>query len=238
MQFLGETIEEIAWHKCGIIKSGTKVYSYMPQNEKALNVIRQTCDEQNAQLITTGDVKNVDKTCFTYDGDEWEISMKGSFQPYNAALAIEVLKGLGVENKHIKKGLKDAFQPCRFQVVRENPYLIFDGAHNISGCQALADSIKSYLENKPVIIFGMADDKQYKECIKLLAPLAQRFIVTGFENSRATDIGLLKAEAEKYCDKVECVKSVSELSLNSAECDTVVCGSLYLVSEAAKQAGI
>ena len=102
----------------------------------------------------------------------------------------------------------------------------------------LADSIKSYLKNKPVIVFGMADDKQYKDCIKLLAPLAQRFVVTGFENSRATAIEKLKAEAEKYCNNVDCIKSVSELDLNSAGCDTVVCGSLYLVSEAAKQVEI
>ncbi len=242
MSFLGDTIQDIAWHKCGIIKENSKVYSYMPQNEDALAVIKQTANDKTAQLLLTSNVTdvqyNINKTTFNYKGEKWQVAMKGSFQPNNAALAIDVLNGMGTEKECIKRGISTAFQPCRFQIVKSEPYLIFDGAHNISGCKALAQSIRTYLKTKPVIVFGMADDKQYEECIKLLAPLASRFIVTGFENYRSLDVNTLKGIAKKYCSDVECIKSISEINLVSINTDTIICGSLYLVSEAAKQVGI
>ncbi len=242
MSFLGDTLQDIAWHKCGIIKQNSKVYSYMPQTCDALNVIKQMADDKNAQLLLTGEVTdiqyNVDKTTFNYKGEKWQVAMKGIFQPSNAALAIDVLDGMGIEKEYIKQGLLQAFQPCRFQVVKSEPYLIFDGAHNISGCRALAQSIEIYLKTKPVIVFGMSSDKDYRECIEILAPLASRFIVAGFENHRSLDINTLKGIAEKYCTDVECIKSISEIDLTSIANDTIVCGSLYLVSEGLKQVEI
>ncbi|MDD4688620.1 MAG: bifunctional folylpolyglutamate synthase/dihydrofolate synthase [Eubacteriales bacterium] len=240
MQFLGETIEEIANHKCGIIKNGGRVYSYYPQREEVQSAIKNTCEQMDATLTYAKPVEDAEfilgKTTFNYDGDVWELGMDGKYQPYNGALAIEVLKGLGIEKKHIKDGLKTAFMPCRFQVAGTDPYLIFDGAHNISGCMALRESIEKYIDTKPVIIFGMSSDKQYKECIKILAPLASTFVVTGFENIRSTDKDVLRLAAEEYCDSVICTDTIAQaMKLDFSGRDRIVCGSLYLVSEGASQ---
>lgn len=241
--YLGAELSEIAWHKCGIIKKGCKVFTLCGQHPQAEEQIKKTCAEQDAELIMAGSAQAAeflpDKTRFSYGGTDFEITMQGDFQPQNAALAIEVLRGIGIEDRYIKEGLKRADMSCRFQIVRKDPYLIFDGAHNPSGCDALARSLEKYRIRKPTVIFGMSDDKEYKKCIKILAPLAGMFIATGFENPRAAKPDLLKKEAEKYCPDTGCASDINRaFALASSNSDIVVCGSLYLVSEAAKRAGI
>ena len=205
MQFLGETLAEIAENKCGIIKEGTCVVSTV-QREEAENVLVDTCKKMHAELIfadaseavplkvnkdgsiakssaSKGSYVCLEKQAFEYRAEVFEISLLGRYQIENAVLAIEALYALQklgvskVTNAKIKKGLLAAQWKGRFSVISRKPYFVVDGAHNAAGAKKLAESIQFYFTNRRIVyIMGMFRDKEYDKVIQLTAPLASQII--------------------------------------------------------------
>ncbi|NLB80762.1 MAG: bifunctional folylpolyglutamate synthase/dihydrofolate synthase [Clostridiaceae bacterium] len=237
---LGETIEEITFEKCGIIKRGSVVAVYPDNPEAAINVIKNTANSKNVP-VTIADknaVKiistSIDKTVFSYMGEQYQISMLGVHQVYNAVTAITAAKLFGITS-NFAQGLKQTKFSGRFEVVNTDPTIIIDGAHNYSGVFALKNAIDTYFPTKKLIlVMGMLRDKEYEKCISIIAPLAHYFVATEPDNPRAVAVQVLMETAGKYTKNLSFKKDrqqALDYAKTIANKDDIICicGSLYLI---------
>lgn len=226
---LGDTIEQIAAEKCGIIKQGCKVVSSV-QCEQAMSVIKQKAPN----VIVPSDYKAVpsdfDGQRFIYNNEEYITSLLGEHQVENAATAIEAVKasGIDVSEQDIKNGLETVFHPARMEVIKKQPLIILDGAHNPSGALALEKLIKG--KNLCAII-GVMADKDFSEVLECTAPHFEKIItVTVKENPRSLSAEELANAVKPYNSNVFVASSYKEAISLFADKPFVVYGSLYLAS--------
>ncbi len=240
--YLGDTIEDIARAKAGIIKPGG-VTVYMPSSFDADKVIKEKAEKEKNRFIIPKEYiikgKEFASEIFDY-GDIKNIrcGLSGTYQPKNASLAIEVAKLLEIEEEHIRTGIKKAKHPARFEVVSENPLVIFDGAHNGNGVQALAHSLNRYFKDKKInFVTAVMADKDLKNEIRILKE--QGFAESKFctvmvkNNPRAMSGEDLSAMYTKNGITAIPFESIKE-ALFEAEKDSdmvVVFGSLYLYKD-------
>lgn len=250
MDFLGDTLDKIALQKAGIIKPHTKVVSAL-QKPEAMKVIEDTCKKQEStlQVADPGQVTDVshsyDAQKFSYkQWKDMEISLMGSYQIINAALAleaVEALKNLGysLTRQAVYKGMKRAVWRGRFTVISREPVIVMDGAHNPAAAEELRKSLELYFPGKKLFyIFGMFQDKDYQKVTEITAPLAEHIItVETPDNPRALPAKKLKAEVEKINPSVEAAKSIHcavRKAMEQARTEDVIVifGSLSFLGEA------
>lgn len=200
-KFLGNTIEEIAENKSGIIKDSCPVL-FGGEDEKALKVIEKIAGEKKAELFTT-DKPNVisadiSGSRFEYRGLDLEIPLAGEYQLQNAATAFDALdilasSGIEISDDDIISGFANVKWKGRFEVLKEDPLFIFDGGHNMQGILYSVMSIKKYFDKKVNILTGVLADKEYEKMAMVLAAVAENVFVVTPDNPRAL-------EAEKYAE--------------------------------------
>lgn len=225
---LGDTIEEIAGEKCGILRDCPTVTTpYQPQ--EALDVIKSKSNNLIIPDISKTEISN-DGT-YTYKGEEFKISLKGDFQIENSLVAIECIKnsGFDVSYDSIFKGLKNTSFPARLEVISEKPLVLLDGAHNPDGARVLAKEIGKLAE-KPVAIIGMMRDKSACEVLETVLKYCKFAIAVAVpENPRSLKAEELCLIAQKYCPCITADSLLSALKITDGE-DIVIFGSLYLAS--------
>lgn len=148
------------------------------------------------------------------------LSMTGDYQLENSYLAVTVLKEvLGIPEEFIKKGLREAGWPGRFETISEEPRFIIDGAHNEDAAEKLSRTLQKYFTNREITyIIGVLADKEYEKMLKIMLPLAQRVFTITPPNARALDSKSLAREAEKYHNHVTACDDIA-LAVNKAmEC--------------------
>ncbi len=223
MKFLGNTVEEIAGQKAGIIKNGCNVIC-MKQQDSVMQVLEEEVRRKNGllQIADTGQASHIrygiEKQHFDYAGmKKLEIRLSGQFQISNAVVAIETVRviskrGFPVSEQAIRKGLEETRWAGRFTVAARKPLFIVDGAHNEDAAEKLAKSIEFYFTNKRIIyIMGMLKDKEYDKVIELTYKYADQIItVTPPENPRAMPAYELAREIAKIHTKVTAVDSLEE----------------------------
>lgn len=239
-ELLGDTVEQIAFEKCGIIKTGSRVAVYPDNPEGAVNVILDAAKSRNvpAAIADKSAVKilhtDIRKTLFSYKGEQYQISMIGAHQVYNAVTAITAVRLMGI-SRGIAEGLEKTRFKGRLEIVREFPLIIIDGAHNYSGVCALKDALLTYFKDKRIIfVMGMLRDKEYEKCISLIAPLAHLFIATEADNGRTVSADGIAEIAKRHTENVISIKNrqqAVDAAREAARKDDVicVCGSLYLI---------
>lgn len=204
MDRLGNTIEEIAKEKAGIIKDGCPVVTSCT-DDAALGVIKAVAEKHGCQYIQTKDVEiSISKeglSGYQFDArllknsyGKLEISMTGRHQIDNAVCALTVLKVLEeqdniiIDDEDLYLGLKKARQHGRFEVMTdldERPVIIIDGAHNTDGATALRKSMERLCEGKKVLMaIGMLADKDVNGIIGEFTKIAKDFVVTEPDNPR------------------------------------------------------
>lgn len=256
MNILGETIEEIAGEKCGIIKN-SPVVTY-PQVEEAMKVIEEKCKEKSVQLIKT--LENSIKEVIINKNDntqkiklevgnelkEYKLALIGKHQVRNAMVAlnaIEIFKTLGgrVREESIKAGLENVKWIGRMEKLNKNPMVVIDGAHNIDGIRTLKESIKEYFSyNKLILILGILGDKQVKEMVNTIGSLGENIILTEPHNERAESLDVMESylkEENKNVYKIMNYREAYEKALELANDDDLVliCGSLYMIGDMRKE---
>ncbi|AVM67073.1 hypothetical protein C3V37_04175 [Peptostreptococcaceae bacterium oral taxon 929] len=241
---LGNTLEEIAFNKAGIIMPFDTVYVY-PQGDNVIDVIKDEAKKVDAKVKVLDDKsmrigKTGTETEFSYDGEDYSVSLAGEFQAKNAAMAVWVAKDLNdrfrldISDEAIKKGLSEVKWPCRIETVKKDPYIIIDGAHN----EASAAELKKYLlglNKKVVMITSFLKDKDYRKVFETFEGLNAEFIVTSLV-FKGRDFEFEKLE-EAIGDKdgIYFIKDNKEaykkaLELYTEDALIVVAGSLYLAS--------
>ena len=131
--------------------------------------------------------------------EELEISLAGTCQIHNAALAVDAamaLKSMGykIAEEHVRSGLRNTVWEGRFQILREAPTVIMDGAHNPNAAEVLMDAVDQYFpKNKIYYIFGVFSDKEYDKIIRITAGRAEN---TGRYSYKCNDAGPGRSRAE------------------------------------------
>ena len=241
---LGNTLEEIAFNKAGIIMPFDTIYVY-PQGDNVIDVIKDEAKKVDAKVKVLDDKsmrigKTGTETEFSYDGEDYSVSLAGEFQAKNAAMAVWVAKDLNdrfrldISDEAIKKGLSEVKWPCRIETVKKDPYIIIDGAHN----EASAAELKKYLlglNKKVIMITSFLKDKDYRKVFGTFEGLNAEFIVTSLV-FKGRDFEFEKLE-EAIGDKdgIYFIKDNKEaykkaLELYTEDALIVVAGSLYLAS--------
>jgi dihydrofolate synthase/folylpolyglutamate synthase len=244
-QWLGDTLAKIAAEKAGIVKSGVPVLTATDEPE-ALAIIEQRAQERKAPLR----VVDRDTALRCPDGAARHpcLSLAGEHQRMNAALAlaaVEVLQDqIPVAEERIRTGLENVHWPGRLQLIaRESGQnVLLDGAHNPAGAKALVRALKDlFSAEKPALVLGVLQDKDWQPICETLAPLAGRIFTAPVSTERSAN----PEELAEACRKtnpsgaVLSCRSLSEaLDRTSGEEFVVITGSLYLVGEALELLGL
>ncbi|MBP3371397.1 MAG: bifunctional folylpolyglutamate synthase/dihydrofolate synthase, partial [Clostridia bacterium] len=173
---LGNTIEEIAAQKAGIIKAGRPVVVAPQVYPEALQVIASTAKEKVAALCQA----QVPECTFVREGlileDGTKLSMAGAHQAINLGCALETIRvlqkeGFAISSVAIHQGIENARWDGRCQWVHDD--LLIDGAHNSAGAAVLSDYLTEFASDRPIVmLFTAMRDKDVSSCIKILAPHA------------------------------------------------------------------
>lgn len=252
MEFLGDTLEKIAMQKAGIIKPHTAVVS-ASQEPDAKKVLDHVCKENQCSMYMvdpaqiTDVLYDVEEQQFSYKN--WKnvkITLAGNYQILNAALAlegVEELRRLGyhLSEEQVRQGLYRAVWRGRFTLLSKNPAVIIDGAHNPGAAKELKHSLDLYFKGKDLYyIFGVFQDKDYQEVIRLTAPLAKHIVTVQTPgNPRALPADKLKEAVQAVNPSVEAAQSIQEavkksLQLAKKEDAIIIFGSLSFLGEAEK----
>lgn len=245
MEYLGDTVEQIAGEKAGIIRPEVPVFFAQTAPESD-SVIEKTAEKEgcfckkigkDAYEILGIEDKHIAFSCTNayYGTTTWKLNNIGSYQPGNALLAMEVMQYLFREKGHVDRWRK-ALAQVKWQGRMEEilPSVYVDGAHNVSAIDAFVKSVPETAEGN-IFLFSAVKDKEYEEMIAHLCDSvpAEFYVVTLIDGERATDAELLGKLFEKYTDRpvvvIESVQKALEYVLEHQEKRTVYClGSLYL----------
>lgn len=225
MGVLGNTLEEIAEEKAGILKRGVPAV-FAPQEPKVQDILRKKTD---GVMVSGADIRQA---------DAMKPGLQGTYQLENAAAAILAarifLKGkIPDAEQAIAQGIHKAYWPGRMEIISENPYLMVDGAHNSNGIHALRTSLeKLYPGERFHFVMGVMAEKDYEKMLEELFPLAIDFATVTPDSARALQ-GEALAEyirrqgiPARSLDGMEAV-----LELPAAGEKTVALGSLYFIGE-------
>lgn len=260
MDILGDTVEEIAREKAGIIKNGVPVVSAATHPE-ASAVIRQTAAERKAALYELGDRFRYESRevqeglqIFDFEGpfrklDRVRITMNGAHQQSNAAVALmtlEVLRqyyALVIDDEVLYAGLERTQWKGRMEMVSRHPRILLDGAHNADGAKALAEALGTiYSYRKLVIVLGMMPNKNHPEYLRHILPIVNTLIVTEPDFFKKMPAEELASEARAWNEanggamslflEPDWKQALERARRTAGEDDLiVVAGSLYLLSD-------
>lgn len=257
---LGSTLHEIAGEKAGIIKEGIPVVSW-PQEREAFEVIDMRATERGADLQNADFSKLSVEHTPTLQEPFWGFSYRefktlktqllGSYQPANAAVALEAItvlrkRGWDISDKAVVQGIAECVWPGRFEVIAHRPGFIVDGAHNPQGVAALLESLSCVFPDKrPVFLLGVLEDKAYPEIAEMLLPKAAAFVCITPDHPRALSAQKL-ARTLRWAgqDMLGCSACINPTVARNIEqgveraCElaspdglVVACGSLYTIGE-------
>ena len=248
-EYLGNTLSHIAREKAGVIKRGVDVVTAVTQ-PRIIDQLQAVAEERGAPFRRVGrDVKyRSTPSGLHFFGQSRTIKglrlgLRGIHQARNAALALGMMerietKGFPLSTDQIREGLKKADWPGRMQIIRENPTILLDGAHNAAALKALARTIRSdFSYDKMILVIGIMADKDIGALLRAIVPISDRVLYTQPVYSRAADPGVLMEKARPLNIPGEIVPSLAE-ALKRAEALAasndliVVCGSLFTVGEA------
>lgn len=260
-RFLGETVEDIAREKAGIIKPGVPLVCGVT-DPAALAVIEEQARAKKAGLYVYGRDFTATSVASTPDGQIFDftgpfrkyegvqIRLAGAHQMQNAAVALmglEVLRQYMAfvfeEDEELYRGLREAEWPGRFERLGDRPLFLIDGAHNPQGAAALADAVRQFYGDRRVhLVIGLLEDKVSPDFFRPLLPLAKTVVLTEPDSPR-------RAPAERLCEIVAPLagqaadvrvepdwrEAVAQAERSADEDDVIlVTGSLYLVGDVRK----
>ena len=250
---LGNTLTQIAKEKAGIIKPGVPVV-ISPQNNEALQMVSSVARKQNSRLIQVG-VDYVFKSqssclarqCFdiecgrTSKRQTLEILLLGQHQVENASTAYAALhalqdQGFRITEESIIEGFARTHWPARFEILREEPPVVVDSAHNPDSARKMRQTLEEYFPGRPIVlIFGVSEDKNIKGMIEEFLSITKLMICTQSTHPRAMDpreLYSLALETGYQAVAIEQVRDALEYALEIAGSELVVLatGSIFVAA--------
>lgn len=236
MNTLGNTLEEIASHKLGIVKDNMTVLSCVDDSLKPMFI--EYAKQKNAKIIFTDeyvtDITLSDKTNFKYKDINFSANLLAKYQAYNASLAIEAVRIIepNILDDLINYGLNTVKWPGRMEILSNEPKIILDGAHNIHGVKALVDSIKEFKFTKIKVVFSALSDKAFDKMLSCLDEVTDEYYFTSMIDLRATDPNEFTRYTIKPFKLINDYKNAIDYAVNELKDDEVllITGSLHFIS--------
>lgn len=255
-EYLGETIEKIAYEKAGIIKRNTPLI-LGKISRKAELIIKKTASLKNSEVISAIKENKIEVIKRSEDGFYFNLKNKnfiinnlflpliGDFQKWNLMASLSAITKLfkkydiKIDCEKIIFGLKYLRKNSklygRFEKTNESPKIVIDVSHNPEGIKNIKNNLKYFDYNNLFIIFGMMSDKKYKDCVKELEKIDSKIIITKPSYKRALEPEKL-IENAKEKNKFIIIKEVEEAfnftkKFAKEEDLILVTGSFYLVSD-------
>lgn len=251
---LGNTIEDIAREKAGIIKPNVPVVV----GERKINanrIIREIAERKHAPYHNIHEEFKFEDVKISIEGLNFktlspvreykiQIPLTGMHQLTNAAVALRIAELLeenySITKRDIEEGLKNAKWKGRFEIKRRDPLLIFDSAHNPSAMERLVETIKVLKIKNPLFLFSMLSDKDMDSVLKKIGEVSDRIIVTeiSYEKRRASLEDIARV-AHKYFSEVRKIRDPCEAlnyCIERGE-NTIATGSIYLLGDLEKCMG-
>ena len=243
-EYLGDTIEKIASEKAGILKKNIPCVTL--NADPAYRVISDIAKEKDAVLIRVmpEDIevkeKGWNRTLFTFKEEEYEVSIPGGYQAFNASLAIEAVSKLDIYGQllrcNVREGLRSVRWPCRMEKIEGLP-IILDVTHTLAGAEVLVESIGE-MYDEVILVFGLLDDKDIDGVSKNLSKIAKKVIVTSPDSDRALGKERVEETCRRYFDDVIMSESVSDamdIAMRIRGEDMIlVTGSFHMAGDAKK----
>ncbi|MEI7998561.1 MAG: folylpolyglutamate synthase/dihydrofolate synthase family protein [Candidatus Omnitrophota bacterium] len=233
IKILGNTLKKIAQEKAGIIKSSKQRIVLAPQEDVAMEVLKNRCREFGIEprMVHPAQYKHL------------KTSLKGDHQTINASCAMEVveclkMQGITISEEIVREGLKKVRWQGRFEVIKEKPTVVVDGAHNPASVKALAKTVlDEYPLRKIILVFGLSADKDIEAVCEPLKLISDMVILTkakhprsySFDRQRAHDI--FNTKQWFLTDNVSDALALALTKANKEDV-IVVTGSLFVVAEA------
>ena len=257
MNILGNTIEEIAVQKAGIIKPNSNTIFFEHENKNVNQIIKEKClsEGNNLRLIKKKNISNYSYTAnnqiFDYistkknEYKKIKINLKGKVQINNASVVIEAIEllnsyGYKISRKSIRRGINSVIHKARFEIINKKPLIIYEGGHNEQAVELFLKNIQMYYPNKSVnIIFQILDTKDYKRVLDILAKKKWHIICTGGINrENDTHHYVDKEELFRYYkgndkEKMELKDAIK--SIDGKYDVNVVLGSFYTYADVIKE---
>ena len=251
MEYLGDTIEEIADAKAGIIQEDGLVVT-TNKDPRILGVIEKEAREKSAELFYTkdleseilrSDLKGIDfKLKLDGEEEDFQLTQIGDYQVENAIGAIYALyllnkRGiLKISLDDIKKRIKTSTWKGRMEIVSRDPLIILDGAHNFDGIKRLVESLDNFKFKKLHLIMSILADKEHKKMLEEISSYTDEVVFVNLDYKRGTSPEELSREASEYGLKgqVMTIDEALDYYKNSYQDGDLILitGSLYFVSEA------
>lgn len=257
---LGNTLRDIAREKSGIIKDNislsplhTQIVVTAPQKKDALEIIRETCKKKKARLYEVN--RNIffekvdfgqERQVFNVKGIWGEyphlgIKLLGEHQLINAATAVGIVESLRFQDIFlppyaIRRGLENVRWPGRLEIVKRNPLIVLDGAHNRESASVLKEAVKKLFSyEKLILVLGLSKDKDIAGIFQELKDVSDEVILTQAANPRAANSEVIK----KYIDNKDAIltstvgEALDKAQTRAKKEDLIlVTGSLFVVGEA------
>ena len=250
MEYLGDTIEEIADAKAGIIQEGGLVVT-TNRDPKILGVIEKEAKEKSAELFYTkdlaseilkSDLRGIDFKVKLDEVEDFHLTQIGDYQVENAIGAIYALyllnkRGiLKISLDDIKARIKTSTWKGRMEIVSRDPLIILDGAHNFDGIKRLVESLDNFKFKKLHLIMSILADKEHKKMLEEISSYTDEVVFVNLDYKRGTSPDELSREASEYGLKGQVItidEALAYYKESYQEGDLIlITGSLYFVSEA------
>jgi len=241
MQILGNTKEAILKEKLGIVKDNIPVVCGLKE-ENLKMIATNVANIHNSQIVFPkyNEVKNVkcdlSKTCFTYQGQDYQLSLLGFHQVENALLVIETFNllkdDLKLSIQDLYNGLKNTKWVGRLEKINDDPVIYIDGGHNIDGISRITEFVKSLNIPNVRAVISISHDKELLPMIKMVDKTFDEIIFTSYtyaRSAKAEDLYNLSSSKNKKC--IENLDVAVKYVLTNKKPITIFLGSLYLASE-------
>lgn len=263
-QRLGPTLADITREKAGILKPGCPAV-IAPQPEEAMPVLRSRSTELSCPVVWVEPARSAGDGWALWDGVpeglsglKYGVPLGGGHQLINSAVAIATLRllqqqGWGFDDLHIVEGLTKTRWPGRMQWIQwssgnsgETRPLLIDGAHNSAG----AEMLRRYVDSEPKVrrpllwVMGMIANKDHGDVFRALLREGDRLHLVPVPDHITANIEELATLAQQICPQVECITHSDVFSgleaayANNLNGTVILCGSLYLIGDFFKRAGI
>lgn len=249
---LGDTLAKIAAEKAGIIKPGSIVVA-APQSPEAEEVIERVCREKGVRLVKAGLDFTWQRGSFTETGQEFRVEglsgkyeltlpLLGEHQLENAALAVAAVellaeKGADISEGSIAAGLEKVSCPGRLQVLRREPWLVVDEAHNAYSIQKMGQALREYFQyDKLILILGFGNDKDIDGMVSAAAGMADDIILVASRHPKSVQPEALVSKFAAHGKSARVAGNVPEavaMALAGAGKHDLVCtaGSVFVIAE-------
>ncbi len=235
---LGDTIDQIAREKAGIVKESCSLV-ISPDNY-GYGTIKKAIEHLSINLINpsaTIELKFEKGVNYAFiDGKRLEFPLLGLCQKENLRLVVEAVRflkqiGYKISDEQLFDGLKEVKWPARMQYIKEKNILI-DGAHNLDGAKKLIESIEYYFpDEKRIWIYGSLNTKDYVKITDTLFREGDEVYICEFNNKNSIKFEDIKLNKNIILDKINISKAENMLNYYQPKCLKIISGSFYMIGE-------